>query len=96
MAQLDALRAGATDFELLDVRQPGETEGGTIPGATTIPLTRLIERITELNPDARTVIYCAGGFRSAIAASVLLSAGFTDVSDVLGGYGAWEQANNLV
>ena len=33
-------------------------------------------------------MYCAGGYRSAVAASLLEQAGFADVSDVLGGYGA--------
>ena len=34
-------------------------------------------------------MYCAGGYRSILASSLLRSAGFTDVSDLLGGYGAW-------
>jgi 3-mercaptopyruvate sulfurtransferase SseA len=37
-------------------------------------------------------VYCASGYRSLIAASVLRSAGFADVSDLLGGYLAWEGA----
>ena len=37
-------------------------------------------------------MYCAGGYRSAVAASVLRAAGFDDVSDILGGYGAWSAA----
>jgi rhodanese-related sulfurtransferase len=35
------------------------------------------------------VVFCAGGYRSSVAASVLRHAGFVDVSDLLGGYGAW-------
>jgi rhodanese-related sulfurtransferase len=38
------------------------------------------------------VVYCAGGYRSLVASSVLRHAGFTDVSDLLGGYGAWAAA----
>lgn len=45
----------------------------------------------ELDPSAPTVLYCAGGYRSSVAASVLREAGFSDVSDVLGGYGAWQR-----
>ena len=37
------------------------------------------------------VVYCAGGWRSSVAASLLRRAGFEDVSDVLGGYGAWQR-----
>ena len=40
-----------------------------------------------------TVVYCAGGFRSMIAASRLRAAGFADVRDLVGGYGAWDEAN---
>jgi rhodanese-related sulfurtransferase len=37
-------------------------------------------------------VFCAGGYRSSIAASLLRRAGFEDVSDILGGYDAWESA----
>ena len=43
----------------------------------------------ELDPTVPTVVYCAGGYRSSIAASTLRAHGFADVSDILGGYGAW-------
>ena len=45
----------------------------------------------ELDADAPTVVYCAGGYRSSVAASVLRQRGFADVSDILGGYNAWEE-----
>jgi len=93
-AALDSMMSTDSQaFELLDVRQPGETEGGFIPGARLIPLTRLNEQLGELDPSRPTVVYCAGGFRSAIAASRLMEAGFGDVTDVLGGYGAWETSH---
>jgi rhodanese-related sulfurtransferase len=38
------------------------------------------------------VVYCASGYRSVIAASRLAAGGFRDVSDLLGGYGAWQSA----
>ncbi len=80
------------DLQLVDVRQPGETESGTIDGATLIPLTRLNERLASLDASKPTIVYCAGGFRSSIAASRLAAAGFGDVSDLLGGFGAWQAA----
>ena len=43
-----------------------------------------------------TVVYCAGGYRSSVAASLLRHNGFTDVSDILGGYGAWEESTQNV
>ena len=81
--------ASADDVQLIDVRQPGETANGTIDGAVEIPLTRLNERLASLDAARPTVVYCAGGYRSSIAASRMAAAGFTDVSDLLGGYTAW-------
>ncbi len=60
-----------------------------IPGAIAIPVGQLPGRIDELDSSAPTVVYCAGGYRSSVAASLLRQAGFDDVSDILGGYGAW-------
>jgi hydroxyacylglutathione hydrolase len=77
------------DMQVVDVRNPGEVEGGSIPGAVAIPLPALRDRLDELDPTRPTVVYCAGGYRSSIAASLLRHAGFVDVSDILGGYQAW-------
>lgn len=80
-------------LQVVDVRQPGETERGTIDGAIEIPLTCLNDDLGRLDPARPTVVYCAGGFRSSIAASHLTASGFDDVSDLLGGYGAWQAAH---
>jgi hydroxyacylglutathione hydrolase len=77
-------------LQVVDARNPGETEGGVIPGAVTMPLPRMAARLSELDPTRPTVVYCASGYRSSIAASVLAAAGFDDVSDLLGGYEAWK------
>lgn len=74
---------------LVDIRNPGEVKLGSVPGARPVPLAHLRDQLGELERDAPTVVFCAGGYRSSIAASLLRSEGFTDVSDVLGGYGAW-------
>ena len=74
---------------LVDVRNPGEFALGTVPGARPISLPSLLPRIGELDPTAPTIVFCAGGYRSAIASSLLRSRGFSDVSDLLGGYTAW-------
>ncbi len=89
-AQLEEARTSTPDLVVVAVRNPGEIEAsGAIPGARSIPLARLLESLGELDPSAPTVVHCAGGYRSSIAASVLASAGFTDVSDLVGGYDAW-------
>jgi glyoxylase-like metal-dependent hydrolase (beta-lactamase superfamily II)/rhodanese-related sulfurtransferase len=77
-------------LQVVDVRNPGETAAGTIPGAANVPLPQLTERMSELDPTRPTVVYCASGYRSSIGASVLAAAGFGDVSDLLGGYEAWK------
>jgi rhodanese-related sulfurtransferase len=52
-------------------------------------LAGLTRRLDELDPHRPTVVFCAGGYRSSIAASTLRANGFDDVSDILGGYNAW-------
>jgi hydroxyacylglutathione hydrolase len=79
-------------LQILDVRNPGEQESGVVPGAVGIPLARLLDRHRELDATAPTVVYCAGGYRSSIAASLLRSVGFTHVADLQGGYDAWANA----
>jgi len=85
----EAARALADEsgrVQLVDVRNPGETVGGALPGAVNVPLASLLDRIDDLDPTIPTVVYCAGGYRSSVAASLLRSRGFTDVADILGGY----------
>lgn len=85
--------AAVGDVQLVDVRNAGELENGTIPGARHIPLAELGRRSEELDPARPVVAFCAGGWRSSVATSLLRSRGFADVSDVLGGYAAWDAAH---
>ena len=89
---LGSWRHDAPDLQVVDVRNPGELEAGVIEGSTSIPLPTLLDRIGELNPARPTVVYCASGVRSSTAASLLRANGFGDVADLLGGYGAWRDA----
>jgi glyoxylase-like metal-dependent hydrolase (beta-lactamase superfamily II)/rhodanese-related sulfurtransferase len=89
--------AQGTDIQLVDVRNPGEvSENGTITGAIALPLARLTRDIDTLDPARPTVVFCAGGYRSAIAASTLSAAGFVDVSDLIGGFEAWRTSGRDV
>ncbi|MFN8035098.1 MAG: MBL fold metallo-hydrolase [Acidimicrobiia bacterium] len=88
--ELDALRGDVPGLVVVDVRNPGELAGGVVPGSISIPLPLVTTRVGELDPRRPTVVYCASGYRSAVAASVLDAWGFTDVSDLLGGYEAWQ------
>ena len=85
----DARRDGLV---LLDVRNAGELEAGYLPGSRHIPLAELRRRLGEVPAGRTVVVYCASGWRSSTAASLLRRAGRADVSDLLGGFTAWAQA----
>ncbi|HEC10718.1 MAG TPA: MBL fold metallo-hydrolase [Acidimicrobiales bacterium] len=85
-------RLEAGDLQLVDVRNVGETGVGVIGDPVVIPVAQLVARADELDPDRPTVVYCAGGYRSSIATSLLEARGFDDVSDLIGGYDAWTGA----
>lgn len=77
--------------QIVDVRNPGEVEEtGMVPGAIHIPLARLLDHLGDLDPATPTVVYCAGGYRSSVAASALRANGFDAVADIIGGYAAWQ------
>jgi hydroxyacylglutathione hydrolase len=71
---------------LLDVRTATEWRQARIEHAVHIPLSRLAERLDEVPTDRPIVVYCATGYRSAIAASMLRRQGFTRVADLAGGF----------
>lgn len=86
--QFEQVRRDA-GIQLVDIRNPGEVADGMMPGAHHIPLPELPGRADELDQNQPVVLYCAGGWRSSVGASLLRSQGFGDVSDLLGGYNAW-------
>jgi rhodanese-related sulfurtransferase/glyoxylase-like metal-dependent hydrolase (beta-lactamase superfamily II) len=90
--QLAEIRGLEPGLQLVDIRNPGETRAGVLPGAVEMPLATLVDTLGTLDPARPTVTYCASGYRSGIAASVLRAAGIADVSDLIGGYGAWAAA----
>ncbi|MCJ7830859.1 MAG: sulfurtransferase [Desulfobacterales bacterium] len=75
---------------ILDVRQHNEYEAGHIPGAQLIPLPELNNRIDELDPSEPTVVYCAIGGRSRVAAQMLAGKNFEKVYNLTGGFKAWQ------
>jgi uncharacterized membrane protein YfcA/glyoxylase-like metal-dependent hydrolase (beta-lactamase superfamily II)/rhodanese-related sulfurtransferase len=95
LAELTAVDAPETPV-VLDVRNIGEREGGYIPGSVHIPLAELARRVDEVPADQPVVAYCAGGWRSSVAASLLRHTGRHDVSDLLGGFAAWQAMNEPV
>jgi len=76
----------------IDVRAPREREQKHIDGSLGIPLNRLVENLKTLPKNRRLLVYCAGGYRSSIAASLLQGGGFDSVGEIAGGIAAWEAA----
>jgi sulfur-carrier protein adenylyltransferase/sulfurtransferase len=92
----DALEAGKylkemppAGITVLDVRQPNEYQAGHIPGAKLIPLPDLGNRLNEIDSSKPTLVYCAIGGRSRVAAQMLAGKGFADVINLSGGFKAW-------
>ena len=81
---------------IIDVRRAPEWDAGHIEGAVHLPLNHLTESALSLNRDAKTAVLCAGGYRSSIACSLLQQLGFRNISNVVGGMTAWNNAKLAV
>jgi rhodanese-related sulfurtransferase len=77
----------------VDVRAPRERSQKNIAGSVSMPLNHLSENLGALPKDRSLLVYCAGGYRSSLAASLLQRAGFNRVSEIAGGIVGWEAAN---
>ena len=73
---------------LLDVREPAEVAGGTIPGAVNIPLGDLRDRLGEVPKDRPVVVFCKVGQRGYFAERILVQRGY-NVFNLSGGYTTW-------
>jgi hydroxyacylglutathione hydrolase len=80
-------------IQVLDVRREPEWEAGHIEGAAWWPLDHFKVSTPEVDRDAPIAVHCKSGYRSAIACSLLLRAGFKNVNNISGGFDAWQQAN---
>jgi len=93
-ADLIARQAAPGPLHLIDVREDHEWQLGHLPGAEHLGkgiLERDIERrIPDL--DAEIVLYCGGGYRSALATSALGQMGYTHVRSLAGGFRGWQEA----
>lgn len=81
------------DLFVLDVRQTGEWNSGHIKGATFITGAELPKRLDEVPRDRSIAVVCGSGYRASVAASLLLHHGWRNVVNILGGMGAWKQAD---
>jgi hydroxyacylglutathione hydrolase len=80
------------DLLVLDVRQPKEWSAGHVEGAVHVTGAELVRRLGELPRERPIATICGSGYRSGVAASVLLANGFGPVRNVLGGMTAWKRA----
>jgi rhodanese-related sulfurtransferase len=89
---MEKIRRG-DKFHLVDVREDTEWEAGHVKGA--IHLGKgIIERDVERkipDPDAEIILYCGGGYRSALAAEALQKMGYRNVISMDGGWRAWNE-----
>ena len=93
---LARLQRTATDLQIADVRRHTEWDEGHIEGALLLPLNQFATAIfggkAHLDRHRTIAVHCKGGYRSAIAASLLRRAGFQQVVNVTGGFDAWKAA----
>jgi rhodanese-related sulfurtransferase len=93
-----AMRGRGDEFTLVDVREDNEWAKGRLPGAVHLGK-GIIERDIETRiPDrrAKIVLYCGGGFRSALAADNLQKMGYTNVISMDGGFKGWHAAGHPI
>jgi rhodanese-related sulfurtransferase len=86
------LLASAQPPLVIDVRSQREREQKNIAASMSVPLNHLAEKMDSLPKGRDILVYCAGGYRSSIGASLLQRAGFEKVSEIAGGIAAWEAA----
>ena len=94
VADVRARQAAGGKFVLVDVREESEFAAGHLPGAIHIGK-GVIERDIEAklpDPAMPLVLYCGGGFRSALAADALQKMGYTNVISMDGGWSGWVKA----
>lgn len=88
------LESGDDIFDLIDVREDGEWANGHIPRAIHIGkgvMERDVEKLVP-NLNKELILYCGGGFRSALAADNLQKMGYTNVLSMDGGFRGWKEA----
>ena len=76
----------------IDVRAPREREQKYIDGSVSVPLNHLQEKLETLPKNRALLVYCAGGYRSSLAVSLLQRNGFASVAEIAGGIAAWDSA----
>ena len=84
--------------KLIDVREESEWEAGHARGALYLGKGVIERDIEERVPDkkAELILYCGGGFRSALSADNIQKMGYSNVSSMAGGWRAWQESGGPV
>ncbi len=95
---MKARRAAGEKFVLVDVREESEYAKGHIPGAVHLGKGVIERDVEEKYPDLATplVLYCGGGFRSALAGDNIQKMGYTNVISMDGGWRSWTESGGEI
>lgn len=98
VARVKRMLRSTPGFVLIDVREDHEWEAGHVQGALHLGKGIIERDIENIVPDRSTevVLYCGGGFRSAIAAENLLKMGYRDVRSMKGGWREWKRSRGKI
>lgn len=96
--QIEPRLTGGQSFHLIDVREESEWAKGHLPHALHLGKGIIERDIEKTIPDvgAEIVLYCGGGYRSALAADNLQKMGYTNVKSLAGGFRHWTEAGYRV
>lgn len=92
LVEIDEVPGLAGKATVVDVREPMEWDTGHVPGALLITLGELRDRLPAVARDVPVVTICEAGVRSSVGASILLAAGFTDVSHIPAGSSGYRRS----
>ncbi|MGL4420341.1 MAG: rhodanese-like domain-containing protein [Gemmataceae bacterium] len=98
VADVQARLAAGEKFTLVDVREESEFAAGHLPGAVHIGKGVIERDIEKMIPDPSTplVLYCGGGFRSALAGDAIQTMGYTNIISMDGGWSGWVNSGGAV
>jgi rhodanese-related sulfurtransferase len=94
IAEVKSMLDGGRQFRLIDVREESEWARGHLPRAQHLSKGIIERDIETVIPDRATpiVLYCGGGFRSALSADALQQMGYTNVASMDGGWRGWTES----
>ena len=98
VAETQARLKQNADAKLIDVREDNEWQAAHARGATHLSKGIIERDIETAVPDKNTelILYCGGGYRSALSADSLQKMGYTNVWSMAGGWKAWQEAGGEV